>query len=396
MMDCQETRQKLSMYADEELDEDELRQVGQHLARCRACSQAFAKQGAMDMLLKNHYSPEPPEGFADTFWPSVAERLDGPSGSDGAGRGDEEVVFRTSPAMQILDIPERRPKATASTPTEASPEAPAPASPWRWPVALIMSTAIAVVGFLYYKKTSQQQTQVVAQAPASTEAADPADPGTAEGQLGAASQPAAAADGDGGMALAALTPGRDAGLGGATADPAAEPGASSTRRRSRGRKGHRRGRGAKKAATSAAPVAAAPKAKAKAKAKARPKAGGSLDSLLDDALGGAPAPKAAAKPKAAAAPASNLPEQLNMNQIRGAMNKIKGRVQSCYDQYQVEGMAKVRFKISPTGKVVSPSIRGKFRGTDTGDCVMKAVKKATFPKFSGKPMTISSYPFLLQ
>lgn len=395
MMDCQETRQKLSMYADEELDEDELREVGQHLAQCRACSQAFAKQGAMDMLLKNHYSPEPPEGFADTFWPSVAERLDAPSGSDGAGRGDEEVVFRTSPAMQILDIPERRPKETASTPTEASPEAPAPASPWRWPVALIMSTAIAVVGFLYYKKTSQQQTQIVAQAPASTEPADPAAGGTAEDQQGAASQPAASADGDGGMALAALTPGSDAGLGGATA----EPGAASSKGRSRARRGRKRGRGAKKAAAGEAPAAAAPKATAtaKAKAKARPKAGGgSLDSLLDDALGGAPAPKAAAKPKAAAAPASNLPEQLNMNQIRGAMNKIKGRVQSCYDQHQVEGMAKVRFKISPDGKVVSPSIRGKFRGTDTGDCVMKAVKKASFPKFSGKPMTISSYPFLLQ
>jgi Putative zinc-finger len=391
MMDCQETRQKLSMYADEELDEDELREVGQHLAQCRACSQAFAKQGAMDMLLKNHYSPEPPEGFADTFWPSVAERLDGPSGSDGAGRGDEEVVFRTSPAMQILDIPERRPKATASIPTEASAEAPPPASPWRWPVALIMSTAIAVVGFLYYKKTSQQQPQIVAQAPASTEPGDPA-AGETEDQLGAASQPAAAVEGDGGMALAALTPGSDAGLGGATA----EPGATPSKGRARARRGRKRGRGAKKAAARGAPAAAAPKAKAKAKAKARPKAGGSLDSLLDDALGGAPAPKATAKPKTAASPASNLPEQLNMNQIRGAMNKIKGRVQSCYDQHQVEGMAKVRFKISPTGKVASPSIRGKFRGTDTGDCVMKAVKKANFPKFSGKPMTISSYPFLLQ
>jgi len=394
MMDCRETRQKLSMYADKELDDDELRNVGQHLAQCPACSQAFAKQGAMDMLLKNHYSPEPPEGFLDTLWPCVAEHLDGGSDGAGAARDDEEVVFRTSPAMQILDIPERKPQETASTPTEMSSEAPPPASSWRWPVALIMSTAIAVVGFLYYKKTSQQPAQPMAQV--SAELADPAaDP--VDDQVGAASQPTAGESGDGGMAMAALTPGSDAGPAASSAGET-EPGAAATRSHRRSKRGHRRGRGAKKADPAAAPVAvaAAPKAKAKTKARRKPGGGTALDNLLDDAIGGAPAPKAAATPKAAAAPASDLPDQLNMNQIRTAMNKIKGRVASCYDQFQVEGMAKVRFKISPTGKVLEPSIRGKFRGTDTGDCVMKAVKRARFPKFAGKPMTIKSYPFLLQ
>ncbi len=108
--------------------------------------------------------------------------------------------------------------------------------------------------------------------------------------------------------------------------------------------------------------------------------------------------KAAPKKEEAApkAPSEDLPEQLSMNQIRGAMNKIKGLVQACYDKYQIEGEARVSFTINPDGSVGDCSIKGKFFGTDTGSCVVTAVKKARFPKFSGKAMTIPNYPFMLQ
>jgi hypothetical protein len=308
---------------------------------------------------------------------------------------DEEVVFRTSPAMQILDIPERKPPEPTVTPASRPSDEPPPASPWRWPVALIISTAIAVVGFLYYKKTQTEQALV--SPPPATEPGATALMPDDEGSLAPASQPASA------PTQLALAPGSDAGAtepepgAGTTAD---DPGAPSGRSKARSRRGRRRrGRGARKSEPAKTEPRAAPKPVA-AKPRPRPRPGGksALDNLLDDAIGSSPAPakKPTAAAKPAAVPGSNLPEQLTMNQIRAAMNRIKGRVQSCYDQFQVEGMAKVRFKITPNGKVADATIRGKFRGTDTGDCVVKAVKKATFPKFSGKAMTIKSYPFLLQ
>jgi len=104
----------------------------------------------------------------------------------------------------------------------------------------------------------------------------------------------------------------------------------------------------------------------------------------------------AAKPKApVTTKAPSLPEQLSMNQIRASMNRVKGLVQSCYDHYQVEGRATVKFIINNDGTPANLTIIGKFFGTDTGACVLKAARKAKFPKYSGKPMTIR-YPFLLQ
>jgi anti-sigma factor RsiW len=386
-MDCQETRQKLSTYADKELGRDELQALARHLAECPACSLEYKKQGALDMLLKSHFSHEPPQEYLDSFWPSVAERLEGEEG--GAGSDDEVVVFKTSPALQSLNIPQRR-QVTPAVTDEPAPEPPAESSPLRWPVALVVSTAIVVVGFLAYKKMFPRQQEVTAVQP-------PALQEPVEDRVGAMA-PTEALD----ATQLALAPTGDGGLGMATAD--AEPSSATTddngERRTRDRARSRRARRRRKEAKSAAAPAAKsePKAAPKPRRKPRPAPGKktALDSLIDTAIGTTPSPKKKAAAAAPAAPASNLPEQLNMNQIRSAMNKIKPHVQACYDQYQVEGMAKVRFKISPDGKVLAPSIRGKFRGTDTGDCVIKAVKRASFPKFGGKPMTINSYPFLLQ
>jgi hypothetical protein len=191
---------------------------------------------------------------------------------------------------------------------------------------------------------------------------------------------------------------------GATSDKPAVVAAKSTPAKIEGTSSKRdRKRSAKKAAATktatkaAAPVArAATKTAAKADAPAKPaakKKPESIDSLIDNALGGQPA----AKPKAAAAaPVSNAPKSLTMNQIRGGMKKIKPSVQACYDKYQVEGKATVKMTIAPDGRVSSAKIKGKFFGSDTGACVVRAAKKARFPKFSGPPMAGISYPFMLQ
>jgi hypothetical protein len=184
--------------------------------------------------------------------------------------------------------------------------------------------------------------------------------------------------------------------------------AGATRRRGGGgRRARARGRGEKEAARSAATgkrdkadrAKRASKGQAGGERKRKGKGKGDfLDSLIDNAMGdegGGKAKKAKKAKKDKPAPASNLPKQLNMNQIRRSMSKVKGLVQSCYDKHQVEGRANVKLTITPKGKPTNVRVKGKFFGTDTGACVARAVKRARFPKFSGAPMAIS-YPFLLQ
>ena len=65
------------------------------------------------------------------------------------------------------------------------------------------------------------------------------------------------------------------------------------------------------------------------------------------------------------------------------MQKIKGRVAGCFDQFKVPGMANVAVTIGGNGHVSSASVTGQFAGTPTGDCVSKAAKSASFPQVQG-------------
>jgi hypothetical protein len=386
-MNCQETRQRLSRLADKELRDEELKAVRGHLAECPSCRRELDEQGALDMLLKSRYETELRDSDLASLWPQVAERLDAPGEgkpqNGGGSRPPEEgeIVFKSSSAMQMLNIPERRVEAAPRAVGE--PVAPPPqASAWRWPAAFVLGAALIAGGLIYMKQTSAPD-------PGAARASAEAPPPTI-GPAGAASQPASQP-----TAVALATP-TEAGAApaepgaGTSAEEKARPGAKAAAKRAKARSKEEEGKSEKSPEPKAEPsakVAAKPAAKAGKKDE--------LDSLIDNVIGDdTPKKKAAAAPKPE--PGSDLPEQLDMNQIRNAMNKVKGHVQSCYDQFQVEGMAKVTFTISPDGSVQDASIKGKFFGTDTGTCVVAAVKKARFPKFRGKPMTIPNYPFLLQ
>lgn len=386
--------------------------------------------GALDMLLKNHYQPTPPEGYFDQLWPAVEQRLDedrSSAGSQGDSPADDVLVFKASPAIDALRIPERRPRQpTGSLPTVGASSGPPPqSSGYRWPVAFVAAAAILVGGFLVYQKSVRDSGQ---QGPTDELSTEPiAAPGV---------EPAMAADA---MALAAATPsGADAALGGgndeadessaagageesgetaateesgsrtesARPDERPERGAGRARRshqRRRARRARRDRRGKREPSKGAAAKEAghAPGGKSgrmakKAKKGKKGKKGDALDSLIDNALGGsAPAPGKPAKAAPARAAADpSLPKQLTMNQIRKAMRAIKPRVTACYDKYQIEGTARVKLSIAPAGKPSSVKVKGKFFGTDTGNCVAKAVRRARFPKFSGKQMSIT-FPFVL-
>lgn len=65
------------------------------------------------------------------------------------------------------------------------------------------------------------------------------------------------------------------------------------------------------------------------------------------------------------------------------MNAVKPKVQDCYNQFKVPGMATFNFTIDKKGKVSVATVTGKFAGTPTGACVEKAIKTATFPPSDG-------------
>lgn len=122
------------------------------------------------------------------------------------------------------------------------------------------------------------------------------------------------------------------------------------------------------------PKADPPKPKAPAKAK------DDLDSLLDTASSGS-----GGKPSAAAK--KDLPEQLSMSEIKGALKNAN--VGPCKDQ-GASGTYMVKLTIGRNGKVSDANVTGAG-----ADCVSKAVKATKFPEFSGDPISLT-YPFIVR
>jgi hypothetical protein len=338
------------------------------------------------MMFNYSFTVEPHEGFFDSLWPVVSQKIDGDPGeghpTNGGGGKVEEgqaLYFKSSSAMQILTIPQ------PSHPVDAAPERmappPLPSHPWRWPVAFVFSTAIAMGGFLYYKKTFEPPPlpQLVA-APTWDNVKPGAEPKVALAtplEAGASSSDTETAEPS--VATEASTAGKSA---------------------TKLAKAHR-GKGAgDKADPSESKAEAKATGKGEAPSASQPpaKKGDELDNLIDNVIGKSGAPTPASKKEAVAAmPADpDLPASLTMNQITASMKAVSGLVQACYDQYQIEGMANVSFTIQKDGLPKDVTIKGKFFGTDTGTCVVTAVKKARFPKYSGNPIKIPNYPFQLQ
>lgn len=97
------------------------------------------------------------------------------------------------------------------------------------------------------------------------------------------------------------------------------------------------------------------------------------------------------KPKPTTTPVSKLTRR----QIVGVMNGVGAKVRKCFDRFKVPGVADLRFKIMPDGKLADPEICGIFSGTPTGACVLRAAEGVKFAKHSGVPMRIN-YPFVLR
>jgi len=89
-------------------------------------------------------------------------------------------------------------------------------------------------------------------------------------------------------------------------------------------------------------------------------------------------------------PTLNLPEKLAPTQILDRMKSIRDKVDTCYSQYQIPGVAEISVSVTgKTGEVAGVKLRGAFADTPTGKCVADAVKTLKFPAFKNETLTFS-------
>ncbi|MCB9666717.1 MAG: zinc-ribbon domain-containing protein [Myxococcales bacterium] len=116
------------------------------------------------------------------------------------------------------------------------------------------------------------------------------------------------------------------------------------------------------------------------------KSSGSIDDLLDQAIGGAGSSKSQAA-------SSNLPDTPGRSDVMAAMRQVQSNVQSCGQGKS--GVAQTAVKVAgASGRVSGVQVTGVFAGTPVARCIVNAVRGATFPKFRRTSFGFS-YPFRL-
>lgn len=275
--------------------------------------------------------------------------------------------------------------------------------------SIIAAAAIIAVVMLNNAPDPAAATGAAAIAPGATPPAAPvaptaagapavAAPGTATATAEPAAAPAAAA-------ATPTAPGAPAPAAAEEAHAAAPSGSggsggSSTRRRG----------GGGGSSESAAPAAAATPSSggggssSGSSAAATPRRGGdssSIDDLLQDAL----APRSGSRSGGSSAAASSSastgsgggggaasgPEQPSRPDVMAAMNGVQGAVTACGNGEH--GTATVAVTVAgSTGRVTGANVTGQFAGTPVGSCIARAVRGATFPRFT-RPTFTFNFPF---
>jgi hypothetical protein len=109
-----------------------------------------------------------------------------------------------------------------------------------------------------------------------------------------------------------------------------------------------------------------------------------------------PSASAAAKSQASARTAptkatATLSDVPSKEAVLAAMKGVQPRVMACKTGRHGTMMLKITVS-GTTGKVQSAAATGSFAGSPEGDCAVRAVRSANFPKFKKPSLTIS-YPF---
>jgi hypothetical protein len=90
-----------------------------------------------------------------------------------------------------------------------------------------------------------------------------------------------------------------------------------------------------------------------------------------------------------------LPDTLTMFQIKQGMAKPTTEINGCFATYGVPGRSDVTVELAGDGTVKSVEVAGDFSDTPTGECIIKAIKKAEFAKFKRATMSFP-YPIILR
>jgi predicted Zn finger-like uncharacterized protein len=291
----------------------------------------------------------------------AASTLGGPAEAGGLGGGrssDDLPAFGSfSPAAPVL-----LPLQSGGAPK------------WIYPVVILMVGLVAVTIFFAYKlltaKSPLEPVQVVVQAPAPPPAAEPARPAAKE-----EGKPSTIPDDK-------LPP---------RGDGAEAKGEGKSEKSEKSEHHHGKGSSKEKKVASADDSKkggdSAPDTGEKKPAK------GSIDDLLLGAVPQKKTAKASADDDPSNRKAAEGAGPLAKNAVVAGMNAVKPKINDCYNQFKVPGMAMVNVVILKSGKVGSATVTGKFAGTPTGSCVEKAVKGASFPPSDG---LTTPYPFNLK
>lgn len=98
---------------------------------------------------------------------------------------------------------------------------------------------------------------------------------------------------------------------------------------------------------------------------------------------------------AKAAPVEAIPDALSADQIKAAMQPVRGAAEQCFAKYGVAGDAKLKVTVAADGSVVAVEVKGDFAGTPTGACIEQAAKAVAFPR-TKKSRQSFSYPVVLR
>jgi predicted Zn finger-like uncharacterized protein len=287
----------------------------------------------------------------------AASTLSSPAeGANGTHSEDLPAFGSFSPAAPVL-LPIQ-----ASTPK------------WVYPAVGIMVALVGAIGFVGYKvataKSPLEPTQVLVPVP--TPAPAPAEPAKTAAKAPSEGKPSTIPDDK-------LPPRSDEGGAKAGGETKAEKSEH-----------HHKAAKEKKVASADEKKASAP---APAETEKRP-AKGTIDALLLDAVPKGSRAARGGDDESSKKSSGEGAAPLAKNAVVAGMNSVKGKVNDCYNQFKVPGMAMVNVVIGKNGKISSATVTGKFAGTPTGACVERAVKSANFPPSSDGLST--PYPFNLK
>lgn len=94
----------------------------------------------------------------------------------------------------------------------------------------------------------------------------------------------------------------------------------------------------------------------------------------------------------AALPAPALPEHLTREQVRNVMEALRPMLHAC--AAGAHGTALADITITGQGRVSYSLIDGDFAGTRAGSCMVRTLRGAEFPAFSGPSFKVR-YPFAI-